>query len=417
MNNSSWTYSNLQDLTESTITYGVVKPGMDDPSGVSFIRGGDITGHSIQVEKLRKISPIVSQQYKRTILQGGEILISLVGTIGQIAIVPNSLKGANIYRQIALVRLKPGIDTRFVRYFLLSPEGQNSLQSQIRGSVQNVINLKELKQVKVPLPPLDEQKAIAHILSTLDDKIELNQQMNRTLEAIARAIFKSWFIDFDPVRAKMDGRQPAGMDAETAALFPDEFEDSALGQIPKGWEVKTLSELANIESGKRPSERSSELTQYMKTPLFGGGGVMGYVKEPLYQKPILITGRVGTLGIVYRVSYPCWASDNTLVIIPKDFFTYEFLNFHLKEIRFDSLNRGSTQPLVTQGDLKKQNLAVSDEKILKIFHQITASFYQRCDGNSCESSISASIRDTLLPKLLSGEICVKDAEKVLEEVM
>ena len=104
-------------------------------------------------------------------------------------------------------------------------------------------------QTPLPVPPLDEQKAIAHILGTLDDKIELNQQMNRTLEAIARAIFKSWFVDFDPVRAKMDGRQPAGMDAATADLFPDSFEDSPLGKIPKGWKVTALGDLVDIKHG------------------------------------------------------------------------------------------------------------------------------------------------------------------------
>ena len=98
--------------------------------------------------------------------------------------------------------------------------------------------------LSVKLPPLSEQKAIAHILSSLDDKIELNRQMNETLEAMARAIFKSWFVDFDPVRAKMEGRQPAGMDAATADLFPDEFEESSLGLIPKGWKVKKLGDLA-----------------------------------------------------------------------------------------------------------------------------------------------------------------------------
>jgi len=132
-------------------------------------------------------------------------------------------------------------DVYFIEYMFRHLK--RHLQHQASGSVQDNINLETLERLQFPLPPLDEQKAIAHILGTLDDKIELNQQMNQTLEAIAHALFKSWFIDFDPVRAKLDGRQPIGMDAETAALFPAEFEDSALGKIPKGWKVKPLDQI------------------------------------------------------------------------------------------------------------------------------------------------------------------------------
>ena len=275
-----------------------------------------------------------------------------------------------------------------------------------------------LEKLEILFPPLAEQKAIAHILGTLDDKIELNQQMNQTLEAIARALFKSWFIDFDPVRAKLDGRQPAGMDAETAALFPAEFEDGgAIGKIPKGWKIQDLSDLAKILSGKRPSERSPEPTAEMPIPLFGGGGVMAYVKDPLYREPILLTGRVGTLGLVFRIAKPCWTSDNTLIILPKQTFNYEFLYFQLREIRFESLNRGSTQPLVTQGDLTKQQFVVSDALLLQAFHQITSLLYKRFEINSDETESLTSIRDALLPKLLSGEIRVQDAETVVERVV
>jgi type I restriction enzyme S subunit len=290
----------------------------------------------------------------------------------------------------------------------------NSLRGQT--DMADYVSLRDQRQMMhVTLPSLDEQKAIAHILGTLDDKIELNQQMNHTLESIARALFKSWFIDFDPVRAKMDGRQPAGMDAETAALFPEEFEDSPLGKIPRGWKVQTLSDLSEISSGKRPSERSSELTAEMPIQLFGGGGVMAYVKAPLYQEPILLTGRVGTLGLVFRISSPCWASDNTLVVVPKENWNYEFLYFQLKEIRFESLNRGSTQPLVTQGDLKKQKFVVPHIRLLQEFHRRTSLLYKRLEVNIVETESLTSIRDALLPKLLSGEIRIKDPEKVVEQ--
>lgn len=133
---------------------------------------------------------------------------------------------------------------------------RQSIQHEATGSVQDNINLATLERLRFPLPTRSEQDAIAHILGTLDDKIELNRRMNETLEGMARAIFKSWFVDFDPVRAKADGRQPAGMDPATAALFPDSFEDSPLGKIPKGWMAGVIRQLCEkIENGGHRSER------------------------------------------------------------------------------------------------------------------------------------------------------------------
>jgi len=205
-----WPNTPLSDLTnpDTPVTYGVVKPGAEDPDGVLFIRGGDISDGRVLTEQLRTITREVSQQYRRTQLRGGEIVVSLVGNPGQVAIMPESLKGANIARQAGLVRLRDNVDARFVKYFLISAIGQEALGAHSRGSVQQVINLRDLKTVRVPTPPLREQRAIAQILGTLDDKIELNRRMNETLEAIARALSKSWFVDFDPVRAKNGEPRP-----------------------------------------------------------------------------------------------------------------------------------------------------------------------------------------------------------------
>jgi type I restriction enzyme S subunit len=139
-----------------------------------------------------------------------------------------------------------GNDERFTYYFLQSLD----LKIYNSGSAQPSLNRNYIHPLPVKIPPLSEQKAIAHILGTLDDKIELNKQMNETLEAIAKAIFKSWFVNFDPVRAKMEGKQPPGMDAATADLFPDEFEESSLGLIPKGWRVGTLGDVCEFAYGK-----------------------------------------------------------------------------------------------------------------------------------------------------------------------
>ena len=255
----------------------------------------------------------------------------------------------------------------------------------------------------------EEQKSIVSVLGALDDKIEVNRRMNATLEAMARALFQSWFVDFDPVRAKSEGRQPEGMDADTAALFPAEFEDSELGMIPKGWRVACFEEIASVGSGKRPEVRSDVLSLEYNVPLYGGGGRMGYVSSSLYQKPILFTGRVGTLGLIFRTSEPSWPSDNTLVIEPQTGF-FDFTYFVLKGFDLIILNRGSTQPLLTQSDLKRQTFILPVDGIVNAFADISVPIFRQIVSNQQESLTLATLRDTLLPKLLSGEVRVGDLE-------
>ena len=256
-----------------------------------------------------------------------------------------------------------------------------------------------------------EQRAIAHILGTLDDKIELNRRMNETLEAMARALFKSWFVDFDPVRAKMEGRwrrgeSLPGLPAGHYDLFPDRLVDSELGEIPEGWGVKALGEVSNVSSGKRPGRRFPVPNDEAKIPLWGGNGPMAFVAEPLADFPILLTGRVGTLGSVFRITTPCWPSDNTLIVTANSGQFFNCLFFHMERVDFDSLNRGSTQPLLTQSDLKAQLVIMPPEYVLEHFDYLTARLLDNGDRRQQESHNLAAQRDALLPRLVSGEVGV-----------
>ena len=269
-----------------------------------------------------------------------------------------------------------------------------------------VIILGALRTFPIPVPSdSNEMRAIAHILGTLDDKFERNRWMNETLEAMARALFKSWFVDFDPVRAKAEGRD-SGLPQPLADLFPDSFEDSELGEIPKGWATGVVEDLADVSSGKRPDVRHSEASAEAKVPLWGGNGPMAFVPSALIEHPILLTGRVGTLGVVFRITTPCWPSDNTLIVRAKDEAAFEYLFFQLRQIDFHSLNRGSTQPLLTQTDLKEQPLVLPPLVLLAHFHRATRRLYRRVDETHAESSTLADLRDALLPKLISGELRV-----------
>lgn len=281
------------------------------------------------------------------------------------------------------------------------------------GSGQPLLNQSTLSAIRSLIPPPKEQQAIACILGALDDKIELNRRMNQTLEAMARAIFKSWFVDFDPVRAKAASQQPPGLAPHIADLFPDSFEDSDLGELPRGWRISKVGDIATVSSGKRPTRRHKLPTEDARVPLWGGNGPMAYVESPIYTTPIILTGRVGTLGSVFRISSPCWPSDNTLVLQTNREIDFEFLYMLLRGVDFHSLNRGSTQPLLTQTDLKAQRFAMPSSGLLQRFHLISEPILRKSDIINYENILLAGLRDALLPKLISGKLAVPDIERIV----
>ena len=212
---------------------------------------------------------------------------------------------------------------------------------------------------------------------------------------------------------KVDGRwrrreSLPGLPAEHYDLFPDRLVDSELGEIPEGWEVKPLGEVANVSSGKRPGSRFPVPNDEAPIPLWGGNGPMAFIAEPLADFPILLTGRVGTLGSVFRITTPCWPSDNTLIVTANSRQFFNCLFFQMERIDIDSLNRGSTQPLLTQSDLKAQLVIVPPVYVLEYFGNLTARLLDNGDRRQQESHSLASQRDALLPRLVSGDVRIAD---------
>ena len=284
------------------------------------------------------------------------------------------------------------------------------LLTQATGSTFPNVSAKQLAEIPYPTFSETEQRAIAHILGTLDDKIELNRRMNQTLEEMARALFKSWFIDFDPVRAKMEGREP-DLPPEVWSLFQERMVDSELGEVPEGWRVKALGEVASVSSGKRPRHRYPVADGTVQIPLWGANGPIAFVSEPLVSSPVLLTGRVGTLGSVFRITEPCWPSDNTLIVSAKSSQFHNLLFFQMRGFDFNSLNRGSTQPLLTQSDLKAQLVIAPLEGTLKHFHNLTMRLFGSGDSRNRESRTLAAQRDALLPQLVSGQLQANNVER------
>ena len=262
------------------------------------------------------------------------------------------------------------------------------------GSAVPTLNRNHIHPIEIKATiNLAEQKAIAHILSTLDDKIEVNNQINKTLDNMAQAIFKQWFMDFEFPNE----------DGEPYKSSGGEMVESELGMIPKGWEVSKFFDLIEITSGKRPGKRSDLAMEDCKYSLVGASSIMGYTDDFNFEEKILVIGRVGTHGVVQRLNNKVWASDNTLVIKSDKYeFAYQILN----QIDYKAINRGSTQPLITQTDIKNHTLIIPTESHLNKFELLVGSLFGIHSNLCLENSKLTEIRDSLLPKLMSGEIRV-----------
>ena len=234
----SWLLRPLEEISTDNITYGVVQPGPEDENGVRMIRGGDVKAGRINSE-LRTISNEVSNQFSRTVLRGGELLVSLVGYPGETAIAGKELEGANIARQVGLVRLSESNDSQFVQQYLSSPVGKKVLLGGMIGSAQQVINLNALRDVLVPLPPLPEQQKIAAILTTVDEKLDVIARQIEATQTLKQGLMQTLF-----------SRGVGTQDTDGRWVPHAEFKDSELGEIPAGWETRTLESVATVERGK-----------------------------------------------------------------------------------------------------------------------------------------------------------------------
>lgn len=326
----------------------------------------------------RSITHLGLQNSSTKLLEKGDLIISARGTVGQVA----QLGKPMAFNQTSYgLRAKPEMTTNDFLYYLLL--NMNAIiKGNTHGTVFDTITRETFNVLRAALPPLPTQKAIADTLSCLDAKIEVNNKINENLEKQTQAIFKSWFVDFEPFQ---DG----------------EFVESELRNLPRDWRIGHLGDLMEITSGKRPGIREELPTSGIEVPVVGASKIMGYTNEVLFDDKIIVIGRVGTHGVIQRFDYPCWPSDNTLVIKPH---FYEFVYQSLKLVNFSALNRGSTQPLITQSDLKNLEIVIPPHRVLEDYEELASILMSPARVNEEQNTTLATLRDTLLPKLMSGEI-------------
>ena len=371
----------LQQLTdpERPITYGVVKPGPEDPaSGILFIRGGDISNGSINEANLRTITQEVSRPYARTILRGGEVVVSLVGNPGEVAVVPSRLAGANLARQAGLIALRPEVHARYVKYYLMSPSGRAELFQRTQGAVQQVINLADLKRVKVRLPSPQVQERIADILSSYDDLIENNRQRISLLEAAARLLYREWFVH---------------------VRFPGHEHVKITDGLPEEWERRTFGKIAELKYGKALKQENRIEGMF---PVYGSSGVVGTHQIPLVEGPSIIVGRKGNVGSIFWSPVNFWPID-TVYFIPKEQVDF-WLYLALPSAGFQNTDAGV--PGLNRDFAYSRKLTYPSARLRRLFDaSVEPIFAQRTILENYNQKL-AEAQDLLLPRLMNGEIAI-----------
>ncbi len=270
------------------------------------------------------------------------------------------------------------------------------------GAVFDSLKCAEIPKFELRIPPMDEQRTIAHILGTLDDKIELNRRMSGTLEAMARALFKSWFVDFDPVRAKAAGRDP-GIPKPLADLFPSRFVDSELGKIPEGWEATTWGALVTLEYGRSLRQYDESVGVY---PVYGTNGRIGYHSEPLCTHPGIVIGRKGAYRGVHYCREPFFVIDTAFFIEPRDTVELRWAYYELLRLNINNMDSGSAIPSTSRDDFYGLPVCSPPLQVQQAFAGLLASFWLSREKAQEESTSLSALRDALLPKLISGALSV-----------
>ncbi|WP_151707764.1 restriction endonuclease subunit S [Acinetobacter junii] len=450
-----WEFKTIDELLEhpKAISVGVMYPGSDTDGGVPLIKVSDVKNGAIASRPSFCISKKVDEEYKRTRLNGSELLLTLVGNPGDCVIVTDEMCGWNVARALAVIRLKDTQLRSWIRYVLASKPAQHLIEARLNTTVQKTLNLKDVREIGIPIPPKEERDSITKIIDSIEKKTLINTQINQTLESIAQAIFKSWFIDFDPVRAKIAAKQE-GKDPElaamcaisgkseaelkqmseedfaelqaTATLFPDELVESELGEVPKGWELQQFKDIAkytsnkislndltlenyisteNMLSEKKGIEKASSLPKVNSVPAFKKGNILVSNIRPYFKK-------------IWFSSSEGGHSNDVLNFEVLEEGCEEYLyNLIYQDSFFDQMMASSKGSKMPRGDKKaimSFQVVIPSITLRRLYSRKVEKFYFKKNVIEKENQILKIIRDTLLPKLLSGEINVSSLKDKVE---
>lgn len=429
---SEWTFAPLESCLEALIDYRGKTPEKTD-SGIPLI-----TAKIIKRGRIEKATEFIAEDnyaswMRRGIPKEGDIVLTVEAPLGEVAQL-GSEKIALAQRVVTLRGKEGVLDNTYLLYLLQTEEMLDQLKARATGTTVLGIKQSELRKVPLSLPPIAQQRSAASILKTLDDRLTLLRETNATLETIAQSLFKSWFVDFDPVRAKAEGFEPEGMDAATAALFPDSFEESELGLVPMGWRMLPLEDAYEINPPRKLKKGKVAPYLDMASVSTQGHVVSGVVEREMGSgtkfingdtllariTPCLENGKSAFVDFL-SVDQTGWGSTEFVVLRPRaplpPYHGY-LLARHpaFREHAIQSMSGTSGRQRVQNDVLGRYSVAVPSDEIAEAFGDVVGSAQQKIAANQEQAKTLTHLRDTLLPRLISGQLRLPEAEVMVEEI-
>ncbi|MCK9539411.1 restriction endonuclease subunit S [Dokdonella sp.] len=395
-----------------------------------LVKGGRL---ELDADEPRFVDRRIYEKWMRTPLQAGDVIMTSEAPLGELAYMAENTDWCLGQRLFALRPNATLVDGRYLYYALQYAEVRADINGRASGTTVLGIRQAELRKVRVPIPSLDEQREVGALLGALDDRIDNLRQTNATLEAIAQALFKSWFVDFDPVRAKAEGREPEGMDPATAALFPSEFEDSELGPIPQGWRPVSFGDIATLSTGAvSPMATPERQFEHYSLPAFDAGQrpvaepgeTIKSNKTPVPSGAVLVSKlnpHIPRIWFVGDTNQHAVCSTEFLVWMPKRGFGSAFLYTVASSPAFNRAMRqlvtgtSTSHQRVRPGQLAEIQAAVISDDAFATFEVNVTPMLKQLDHNRRRAAKLAEVRDTLLPRIISGRLRLPTVEAAVVE--
>jgi len=435
---ANWPVLTLDNVCEK-ITDGAHKSPKSVSIGRPMASVKDLTRFGVDLSQARLIS---QKDFEDLVNQGcqpqvGDVLIAKDGNsaLDTVCTVDKPLDAVMLSSVAILRPNKTKLDSDFLKYYFCSRDVIEYLKNNfISGAAIPRVVLRDFKKAVIKVPSLKEQKRISKVLCSLDNKIELNHQINQTLEQMAQALFKSWFVDFDPVQAKMTVRESGGTEEQanlaamqvisgktevqlellkeqqpkqydelkaTAELFPNAMQESELGDVPVGWGVTNVESILELAYGKALKKTDRKKG---KIPVYGSGGLTGFHNEALVEGTGIIVGRKGTVGSIYWEDKSFFPIDTVFYVKPKQGFNLEFIYYFLQTLGLNTMNTDAAVPGLNRNNVYRLETSNIPRIFVNEFSKFVIALRAIIKNNSSNTHSLIQVRDTLLPKLISGEL-------------
>ena len=409
----------MNDLRKTTI--GDVCDVFDGPhatpkkidSGPIFLSISSLVDGRLDLSKSACISEEDFVKWtKRVTPRVNDLVFSYETRLGDAALIPENLKCC-LGRRIALMRINDTqqLDPKYLLYYYLSPTFQNLLKERtVFGSTVNRIPLKEVPDFPLLIPDIHTQKAVTYILGAIDDQIMLNQRKKNNLEKTMNTIFKSWFVDFEPVQEKGIHTSPM---PEIYSLFSGEFINSEIGEIPKDWMVMPIGSAFKWNEGKTWKKENRSETGTIN--VFGANGSVGFSLSEMHNDRVIFVGKIGSCGALNFHNGPFWVTNNAFYLLQNENKFFEFCRYTLMNIDFTKYIGGSSNPYMPFKNFSHHKIIYPTESILEKFEYIALKIQEKIELTNKQNIILSELRDILLPRLISGELKIPYAENLIEE--